>query len=248
MSHLLDESAISHALAGSYWRVSVVQETSSTQTMLRDNTPSHGDVIVAEYQSQGRGRLDRSFEAAANTALLFSFYVEPQTSVERFTFLPLLAGLTVAETLNQKCAPGFSTKWPNDILFGEKKVAGLLVERCGAGVIVGIGINTSMSESQLPVPTATSIALATGITPDRNQLLADFLAAFAAALQKWEAGDDFVKECLALNSTINQDVEITLPGAVVKHGRAVSIDASGALLLESGEQVTVGDVVHVRRY
>ena len=247
MSHLLDESAISHALNGSYWRVSVVQETPSTQTMLRDSTPTHGDVIVAEFQSHGRGRLDRSFEAAPHTALLFSFYIEPTTSPENFTFLPLLAGWVVAKTLNQKFATGFSTKWPNDILFGEKKVAGLLVERCGNGVIVGIGINTGMSEAQLPVPTATSIALATGITPNRNQLLADFLMAFGDAFQQWEAGHDYISDYIALSRTINQDVEITLPDGMVQRGRAARIDVTGALILDSGERVTVGDVVHLRR-
>ena len=247
MSQLLDESAISHALSGSYWRVSVVQETPSTQTMLRDSTPTHGDVIVAEFQSHGRGRLDRTFEAAANTALLFSFYVEPKTSVDRFTFLPLLAGSIVAQTLNKKYGTGFTTKWPNDILFGEKKVAGLLVERCGNGAIVGIGINTSMSESQLPVPTATSITLVTGADPDRNQLLADFLLAFELPLQEWATGRDYTKDYLDLSSTINQDVEITLPGGAIQHGRAISIDATGALVLDSGERVTVGDVVHLRR-
>jgi BirA family biotin operon repressor/biotin-[acetyl-CoA-carboxylase] ligase len=246
MSLLLDESAISHALGDSYWRVSVVDETPSTQTMLRDSTPKHGDVIVAEYQTHGRGRLDRTFEAQPSTALLFSLYVEPQTSIERFTFIPLLAGLVVTQTINENCAPGFMTKWPNDIRYGEKKVGGLLVERCGDGVIVGVGINVSMTETQLPVSTATSILLATGSVPNRNQLLADFLTSFALSLARWADGKDFTSEYIDLNATIQREIEITLPGGAITRGRAVGVDATGALILESGELITVGDVVHVR--
>jgi BirA family biotin operon repressor/biotin-[acetyl-CoA-carboxylase] ligase len=246
MSHLLDESAISHALNGGYWRVSVVEETPSTQSMLRESKPKHGDVIVAEYQSAGRGRLDRTFEADSHTALLFSFYIKPQCSTERFTFIPLLAGLVVAETLNTYVCSGFTTKWPNDILHGDKKVAGLLVERCGDGLIVGIGINTSMTQAQLPVPTATSLLLIHGAAPDRNQLLAEILKAFATALADWSTGHDFVARYAALSSTLGCDIEITLPNKSVTRGRASSVDASGALVLATGESITVGDVVHVR--
>jgi len=66
-------------------------------------------------------------------------------------------------------------------------------------------------------------------------------------LQEWATGRDYTKDYLDLSSTINQDVEITLPGGAIQRGRAINIDATGALVLDSGERVTVGDVVHLRR-
>ncbi|MSW15211.1 MAG: biotin--[acetyl-CoA-carboxylase] ligase, partial [Actinobacteria bacterium] len=82
---LLDASAISHALTGSYWRVSTISEATSTQELLRTSNPSHGDVLATEFQSAGRGRLDRSFEAERSTALLFSLFIKPRITQERWS-------------------------------------------------------------------------------------------------------------------------------------------------------------------
>ena len=124
---LLNANEISHALATPYWRVSVVDEIDSTQSTLRASNPSAGDVLVAEFQSAGRGRLDRTFSAPKSSALLFSFYIEPTRTKTEWGFISLLAGLTVAEVLNNLTgSDSYLTKWPNDILHSGKKVAGLL--------------------------------------------------------------------------------------------------------------------------
>ena len=170
---LLNANAIASALQTSYWRVSVVDEIDSTQNYLRTSNPKSGELIAAEYQSAGRGRLDRKFDAEKSSALLFSFYFEPETLIKNFGYLTLLVGASVAATLNEITeSNNFNCKWPNDILFNGRKVAGILAEKNNAGVIVGIGINVSTSEAALPVAHATSIFLATKLILDRNILLA----------------------------------------------------------------------------
>ncbi|NCV79947.1 MAG: biotin--[acetyl-CoA-carboxylase] ligase, partial [Actinobacteria bacterium] len=109
---------------------------------LRDGNAKVGDVIVAEYQSAGRGRLDRSFEAAKGSALLFSFYIEPKRNRDDWGWIPLIAGYCVAKTLHAYDA---KIKWPNDILVGTKKIAGILIENQLRGnqissSIIGIGL------------------------------------------------------------------------------------------------------------
>ena len=98
---LLSSEAIGAALKDGYWRVSVLEESTSTQTQLRESSPKDGDVITAEYQSAGRGRLDRKFEAVKSSALLFSCYMKPNISKEFFGKIPLLAGVAVAKSINE---------------------------------------------------------------------------------------------------------------------------------------------------
>jgi len=248
-SELLSESEITSALKGGYWRVSVIDETESTQNLLRARNPMPGDLITAEYQSQGRGRLGRSFSAKKSTALLFSFYLEPKREQSEWGFLPLLIGMSVASSLQKITSDSkFKCKWPNDILFNEKKIAGLLVETAGAGVIIGVGINVSTSREELPVTHASSILLETGKDLNRNALLVEILADLSQSITEWEAGTmdlELIATYSKISATLGQRVMIELPGDRQLGGTAMGIDRSGALLLDSGELVTVGDVVHL---
>ena len=246
-AELLDADAISQALSSTYWRVSTISEATSTQELLRASNPSHGDVLATEFQSAGRGRLDRSFEAERSTALLFSLYIEPHLPRERWSFIPLLAGLSVVQVLNKiSKSDKFLTKWPNDILINEKKVAGMISEVCGNGVIVGIGINITMTSEQLPVPTASSILLELGLTINRNHLLPEILQQFAANCARWESGHTFIAEYESLSSTINQQVKAIAPDGTESLGLATGIDDSGALHLSEQQIIRVGDLLHLR--
>lgn len=248
-SELLSETEITSALKGGYWRVSVIDETESTQNLLRTRNPKPGDLITAEYQSQGRGRLGRSFSAKKSTALLFSFYLEPKREKRDWGFLPLLIGMSVAASLRKITDDStFKCKWPNDILFNEKKIAGLLVETDGAGVIIGVGINVSTSQEELPVNHASSILLETGKDINRNVLLVKILADLSKSITEWEMGTmdlELIATYSKISATLGQRVVIELPGDRQIGGTAMGIDRSGALLLDNGERVTVGDVVHL---
>jgi BirA family transcriptional regulator, biotin operon repressor / biotin---[acetyl-CoA-carboxylase] ligase len=239
---VLSAQAVMGTLTGGYWRVSVIEETPSTQILIRESKPTAGDVITAEYQSAGRGRLDRSFEAKKYSALLFSCYMEPAIQMANFGKIPLLAGLSVASALNKLTnSNNFKCKWPNDILINNKKVAGLLCETLGRGVLLGIGINVTTSKEELPVSHATSIALETGQQVNRNKLLAEILRELDLKIN----GDNDLHEYRQICQTVGLAVSATLPNGEVIEDIAEEIAESGALILKSGRKVTVGDLVHL---
>jgi BirA family biotin operon repressor/biotin-[acetyl-CoA-carboxylase] ligase len=244
----LDQSRITSALS-QYWRVSVVDLTASTQDDLAKKVNSgegtSGDVIVANYQSAGRGRLDRSFLAPASTALLFSLYLNPERSRDDWGFIPLLAGFSIADTL-RKFSANVSIKWPNDLLIGEMKLGGIISTAVGPGVIIGIGINVSTTVSELPVDTATSLAIA-GVTKlDRNFLLPLLLNAFEKDFTAWDRGRSFLDQYSQLSATLDKEITIVGPSEKSIQSRAVSFDERGRLHLKDGQIVTVGDVIHLR--
>ena len=243
---LLSANAITSALANGYWRVSVLDEVDSTQNYLRTSNPKSGDLIIAEYQSAGKGRLDRSFVAAKSTALLFSIYLEPKISEVNFGYITLLTGSTVTKVLNEVTNSNkFKCKWPNDVLINGRKVAGILAERSGNGVIIGIGINVSTSKLDLPVETATSIYLETDQLLNRNKLLVSILQELTLQLAAWESGTDLTPSYRALSATLGQAVRVELPGGISHEAKALGIDESGALHLDDGTVITVGDVIHL---
>ena len=216
-----------------------------------------GLVVVADHQTGGRGRLDRTWESPAGTSVTFSILLRPETPTRSWPWLPLLTGYAVDKAIR---AAGLEAgvKWPNDVLVGDKKVAGILVERVetpqGPAAVVGVGINVSLTADQLPVPTATSLELELGRPVDRTDVLVEALNAIREAVDAWELGGDdsgmrlhasYAAACV----TVGQDVRVDLPDGSVLEGHAVQIDPAGQLVVESdGRRVPVsaGDVVHVR--
>jgi BirA family biotin operon repressor/biotin-[acetyl-CoA-carboxylase] ligase len=234
-----------------YWRVSVVEVTESTQNDLLEKvtagTALPGDLIVAEYQSAGRGRLDRLFVAAPMSALTFSLYVQPKVDKEEWSFLTLIAGISVKEALaSLDSSVDIGVKWPNDLLIGKKKCSGMIAQATSKGVILGIGINVGMDKEELPVPEATSLALEKFSELNRNIILAKILNHLEINITMWELGKTFIPEYRQVCNTIGREVEVTLPGGEVLKSHAVEISNSGALTLENGREVSVGDVVHLR--
>ncbi|MFM1985352.1 MAG: hypothetical protein RLZZ295_518 [Actinomycetota bacterium] len=243
----LDQAEINRLIT-QYWRVSVVELTSTTQgdlvEQVRQGKAQVGDVIVAEFQSAGRGRLDRSFEAAKASALLFSFYIEPKRNRDDWGWIPLIAGYSVAKTLH---AFHPKIKWPNDILINDKKVSGLIAEVAGNGVVVGIGVNVGMEESELPVDTATSLLLEGGVDLTRDQLLCEILEEFEDHFLQWDQGIDEVQPLYAhLSATLGKEVRIEYPGGKTHLAKADSISDTGALVLDDGTHVQSADVIHLR--
>jgi BirA family biotin operon repressor/biotin-[acetyl-CoA-carboxylase] ligase len=245
----LNKSAMNTTLFGSYWRVSVFQSLASTQSELigKENL-QHGDVFVTEFQSAGRGRLDRTFEATESSALLFSLYLEPKRDKLEWSAIPLLTGLSLVnalKSLDGKVAT--SLKWPNDLLIGDKKVAGILVEARDSGVVVGIGLNVDMNKSELPMPAATSLAIENFAELNRNVILPEILKNFALTIELWESGSSIAMEQYRqVSSTLGKEVEVHLPSGEILNSRAMGINERGELQLASGARVNVGDVIHLR--
>lgn len=228
----------------------MVDLTTSTQIDLADfasaGVATNGDVIAAEFQSSGRGRLDRKFDAPAGSALLFSFYITPKRSRSDWGFLSHLAALCMSEIISNDLDIAVSLKWPNDILIADKKVCGLIAQATADGVIIGIGLNVGMSLAEIPVATATSLAIAESDQLDRNQILIQFLERFSLRFLDWDTGRDFMDEYSKVSATLGCDVQIEVAGRENRIGFAQSITASGALILADGFEVNVGDVLHLR--
>lgn len=242
--------------------VEVVDETPSTNALVVERARAgapEGLVVVTEHQTAGRGRLDRSWETPARSALTFSLLLRPTAPTRSWPWLPLLAGYAVDKALK---AAGFDAgvKWPNDVLIGDRKVAGILVERIetdqGPCAVVGIGINVGLGPDELPVPTATSLAIeaAGRPVPDRTSLLVDVLASLREAYDAWQAGGDLAGMRLAESYadacvTVGRQVRVDLPDGSVLTGMATAIDPSGHLVVAGPDRqvaVGAGDVVHVR--
>lgn len=238
------------------WRVEVLEETTSTNAVVGDRFRAGepaGLVLAAENQSAGRGRLGREWVTRPRSSLLASFLLVPrEVPAERWPWLPLLTGLAAAAAVRRITGAEVSLKWPNDVLVGDRKLAGILLERVErdgeAAAVVGIGINCSQVEDELPVPTATSLALVTGRPVDRSALLTALLEELEGRYDAWLGGADLRPAYLELCSTPGRQVRVAVPGGEVV-GEAVDVDAGGRLVVRTaaGEKhLGAGDVVHVR--
>ena len=242
---ILESQAITQ-LISEYWRVSILDETTSTQTEIKSSNPKPWHLIATEFQSAGRGRLDRKFEAPKYSALLFSFYIEPIRDKSDWGFIPLLAGLELANTINNLTSSDlYKCKWPNDLMANDKKIAGILAEVHGSGIVIGIGINITMTKDQLPIESASSVLLESNIKLSRNIVLANFCNNFSRSFKDWDLGMGFVEEFSEICSTLNKKVKVVDPEGE-RLGKALAISNSGSLILDNGEEITVGDVIHLR--
>ena len=263
----LRQGALRSALVveGGLWtRLDVVEETASTNADVVAAAAAgaaEGLVLVAEHQVAGRGRLGRAWAAPRRAGLTFSVLLRPPPATRpQWGWLPLLAGLSVCGPLARLSGLDVGVKWPNDVLVGDRKVAGLLAEVTGDAVVLGIGLNVSQREGELPVPTATSLPatslrLAGSEVVDREPVLRALLRDLADRYAAWcEADGDaersgLLRDYRAACVTIGRDVTVHLPGGQHRSGRAVDVDAAGRLVVDTGHGVdalAAGDVVHVR--
>jgi BirA family biotin operon repressor/biotin-[acetyl-CoA-carboxylase] ligase len=175
----------------------------------------------------------------------------------RRAWIPLLAGVAAASALRSAAAVDAGLKWPNDVLVGGAKLAGILAEQHGDAVVVGVGINVTLGRPDLPDlpgPAATSLLLENAAVLDRTELLGAVLREFerwyraeAAAGDADESG--LRAEYLSRCATIGREVRVELPGGPALTGVAADVDGGGRLVVRTASgliPVSAGDVVHVR--
>lgn len=234
------------------------ESTNSDAVALANKGMPAGTIVVADYQSAGRGRLDRTWSAQPGEALMFSMILRPFAMwlPEALGWMPLLAGVAVCQAIQAAGVPAAQLKWPNDVLIGDQKVAGILAERSGNAVIIGVGINVAMTADRLPVPTATSLNLQ-GAQADRPTLLASAAVGITSWMDRMTAARGIASDCglrdryLTECATIGREVRVEMAGRDDVRGEAAGIDADGRLLVResaSGNltEVSAGDVIHVR--
>ena len=267
----LDAARLNGALASGpgLWReVRVVEETGSTNADLlaeaRSGTRA-GLVLVAETQTAGRGRMGRRWISPPRGTLTFSVLLRPAgVPAGQLGWLPLLAGVAAASAVDRTAGVDARLKWPNDILAGGAKLAGILAERWGEVIVLGMGINVFQRRGELPVPTATSLLLA---APEaaagaagadlRERLLIALLDELARRYRAWldqpHPGDadgcGLRAEYLCRSDTVGAAVTVMLPGGQSLTGTATGVDPAGRLELHTPTgliRVSAGDVVHLR--
>jgi BirA family biotin operon repressor/biotin-[acetyl-CoA-carboxylase] ligase len=263
------------SLGGPWTAIGVVRQTGSTNADLLDLAErglNDGSVLVAEEQTAGRGRQGRSWVSPPagrgrqgrswvsppGTALTFSVLLRPEGIPPALLgWLPLTAGIATATAVRALTRLDARLKWPNDVLIGGHKLAGILAERAGNAVVVGIGLNVSADPGELPYGPGglppTSL-LAEGVPVARDVLLIEILRAFGQWYKTLSQEPDpqrigLLAQYVKLSATIGRDVRVELPGGALVSGTAVNIDPEGRLMVDTGTgiyAVAAGDVIHVR--
>ncbi|MGQ0679363.1 MAG: biotin--[acetyl-CoA-carboxylase] ligase [Actinomycetota bacterium] len=239
----LSQDALATGLPPWIRQVRFFQEVDSTNRVAGTwamNGAGHGSVVVADYQSHGRGRLGRTWLSPKGTGLLFTVILRPKLARERFGLINLAAASALCRAfvllgLDPK------VKWPNDVQIGGKKVSGIASKVSGDAVCLGIGVNVNQTAFPDEIAgTATSLRLETGQPHDRAAIMARILEALD--LTPEQILPSFRPWCVTLGSP----VRVSLSSGTIE-GVACDVDASGALIMCSGEVISAGDVVHLHQ-
>ncbi len=201
------------------------------------------------HQTDGQGRLGRSWEDRPGAALLFSVVLRPSLEPADAGLLPILAGASMAEAARAVTGAEIRCKWPNDLLSEGGKVGGILMDSAVAGgrlryAILGAGVN-------LEPPGGVPGARGLGIDVDPLALLEGFLRTFRDGYRPGTPGfgADVVDRWSRVSATLGRRVEAALAGDGVVRGIATSLDPHGGLIMETDRgPVTVisGEVMHLR--
>ena len=166
-----------------------VESCASTQRLLAPDAPE-GAVVVADVQTEGRGRLGRRWEAPAGTSLLCSVQLRPAAGASRYPELTIVGAEACAAAIAAVTGLQPTLKEPNDVLIDRRKVAGVLGEASEGRVVLGIGINVNVEGDRLPTDVripATSLLVEIGGPVDRRELLVGLLAALERRYDDWSA-------------------------------------------------------------
>jgi BirA family biotin operon repressor/biotin-[acetyl-CoA-carboxylase] ligase len=254
--------AVTGGADGLWTSVRIVASTGSTNADLLAGGGPEGQVLVAEEQTAGRGRAGRTWVSQPGASLTFSVLLRPASVPPSARgWLPLLTGVAVAAGVRSAAGVAASLKWPNDVLVGDRKLAGILAEQApdGDAVVVGVGLNVATPRRALPVSPAglpaTSL-LVEGADVGREALLVEILRHLERCYLAFRADPDPVRSGLlaqyrAACATLGRQVRVELPADRVLAGTAEDIDPAGRLLVRpanaaAATPVSAGDVIHLR--
>ena len=232
-----------------------IDSTNACARILGDTGTSEGAVVVADYQTNGRGRLGRSWHAEPNESLLFSVLLRPPISIETSGLLTLYASVAIARAVENSTGESVECKWPNDLLLNGKKFCGILLENSFqraevSYAVIGAGIN--VNQRALPPELShrgTSLAIETGKTFDRKRILHAVLQELDALYRSARQGDfaTIVSEWTQRCSMFGKPVTVRQHDDVLS-GIALRLNHDGGLIVETGkglQTVYAGDVTLV---
>jgi len=219
-----------------------VDSTNRLAAALAADGAPEGLVVAADFQAAGRGRLDRSWEARPGDGLLVSVLLRPaDLPVERWHLATAATALAARDACSEVAGVTPELKWPNDLLVGPAKLAGILAEATGGALVVGMGLNVHGGP-----PGAAILDLAAGRRVSRSRLLEAWLVRLDGLLGDWKGVEEAYRASL---STLGQEVRVDLAAGEVLEGRAEALDGTGRLVVRSPHgavAVAAGDVTHLR--
>ncbi len=223
------------------------------------NVIPEGTLVLAEAQTQGRGRLGRRWISPPGVNLYASLILLPKMAIKDTPVITCLAAATAVQAVRACTHLEAVIKWPNDVLIHEKKVAGILIELGVAQkqvnyLVIGIGINVNPDIEMFPAEirtTATSLKAEFGRVVNRNKLMAEFCNKFEENYIRLldEGPAPIIMQFRSLTTTLGKRVRVITPGKTIE-GWAEDVDPHGALILrmegQTHEVVHSGDVIHLR--
>jgi len=235
-----------------------LSSTNSEAARLAASGGREGLCIVADEQTAGRGRLQRAWLSPRDAGLYCSILLRPSLPAEKWPLITLMSAVVVHQTLHTTCGLETDIKWPNDILFAERKLCGILAETVdtpdGRALVVGIGINvgTGAFPPELRA-TATSIEAAIGTAPACSQILKELLLNFASRYEAFESAKSANEIIAAWSSHSSfaegKRVRVTT-GEAAFEGVTRGLEGDGALRVETVDGqlkvVRAGDVMGLR--
>jgi BirA family biotin operon repressor/biotin-[acetyl-CoA-carboxylase] ligase len=254
---LLDTAALKKKLNGrkfgsKIYSFETIDSTNNCARALAGCWAEEGTLVLAERQTAGRGRLGRTWLANPYENLTFSIILRPTLPPEALNLLPLYAAVAVAEAIEHESGLSVECKWPNDLLIGGKKTAGILLEGSlkeeGLDyVVLGIGVNVNQTTFPEDIsPRATSLKVQGGRDIDRIRLLREILRTleihYAAIMKK--GFHNLLPLWLSRTTMINKEISVTQDGAVIS-GIVRGLSPEGALILDAGgteKTLFAGDV------
>ena len=228
----------------------VTDSTNNQAKILVQQGAPHGTVLIADQQTCGRGRLGRSFQSPSGMGVYMSVILRLQVPADQLMHLTCAAAVAACNALEK--AAGFrpGIKWTNDLVYGGRKLAGILtelvIEKEETAVIVGIGINCTQKTADFSPDIqdlAGSLTMVSGETIDRAKIAAALIQAFSEMniLDKQNILDTYRRDCITVGKQIS-----LVKAEEVRHGYALGVDDNGALIVEFSdghrETVNAGEV------
>ena len=239
-------------------RYASLPSTNTEAARLAAQGAEEGLCIVAEGQTAGRGRLQRSWLSPKGAGIYFSILLRPLIPLDQWPLITFVAALAVSDALRVACDLQTDIKWPNDLLAGERKICGILAETIetpqGRGVVVGIGINLTMEAFPADLTNlAISVEEATNRHPEKESILAALVQAIAdwySALQETGGPGKIIKAWAARSSYADGKWVRVINGGDVISGITRGVESDGALRVETSSAgmriIRTGDVASVR--
>ena len=248
----MKETILQHLRESCPWQDSLlwfdtIDSTNTQAKLLAAQGAPHGTVLIADHQTGGRGRRGRSFHSPAGTGIYMSVILRPDCLPTDLMHLTCAAAVAMCDAVERSAGFRPGIKWTNDLVFGKRKLAGILTE-LGLSptgkldyAIIGIGINLCQQPEDFPEEIreiAGSLASVSGQEIHRATVAAAMMDALYRMDQQLLTGKESITEQYRRDCiTLGQEVSVIRADGAVRHGTALDIDAEGALLVRypSGE-------------